>query len=279
MILEEVSTMSVDPAAQSRKAQTQMLFNTVARTYDTVGPAGFAHFGKELVDFVAVNPGQRVLDVATGRGAVLLPAAERAGASGEAVGIDLAESMVEATSAEIARRGLNARVLQMDAEQLDFPDASFDRVFCGFGVMFLPSQDKAVAGFRRVLKPGGRVGISTWKVTQIEDLGAVMESLGWSGERAPGWITDVERLTQLLESGGFSKVQAVESSTTLVYATFDDYWQTAMSTGRRRNLANLDEAETQRVKDAAAERLQDRLKPDGYHLTAVALLAKGERAD
>src|SRR5215203_1041052 len=271
--------MSMDAAAQSRKAQMQALFNTVARTYDTVGPAGFAHFGRELVDIVGVDPGQRVLDIATGRGAVLFSAAECAGTSGEVVGIDLAESMLEATSAEIARRGLSARVLQMDAEQIDFPDASFDRVFCGFGVMFLPSQDEAVAGFRRVLKPGGRVGISTWKVTQIEDLGIVLQSFGRSSSRAPGWITEVDRLSDLLQGAGFSNVQIVASSTTLVYATLEDYWQTAMSTGLRRDLATLDEADTARVKEAAAERLRDRLKPDGYHLTAVALLAVGERAD
>jgi O-methyltransferase / aklanonic acid methyltransferase len=269
--------MSMDAPAQSRKAQTQALFNTVAPTYDRVGPSGFAHFGRELVDLIGVNPGQRVLDIATGRGAVLLPAAERAGASGEVVGIDFAESMLEATSAEIARRRLSARVLQMDAEQLDFPDASFDRVFCGFGVMFLPAQDEAVAGFRRVLKPGGRVGISTWKVTQMEDLGAVLESFGRSNSRAPGWITEREGLSDLLQRAGFSNVQVMESASTLVYANMEDYWQTAMATGTRRSLAILDEAETRRVKEAVAERLRDRLKPDGYHIVAIALLAVGER--
>ena len=64
--------------------------------------------------------------------------------------------MVRATNEEAERRGLGIPVRVMDAEQLDFPDAEFDRVLCGFGVMFFPHLDQALAEFRRVLKPGGR---------------------------------------------------------------------------------------------------------------------------
>ena len=52
----------------SRKSQTKTLFNAVAPTYDE-GPGCFAHFGRRLVDLVGVESGQRVLDVASGRGA------------------------------------------------------------------------------------------------------------------------------------------------------------------------------------------------------------------
>jgi ubiquinone/menaquinone biosynthesis C-methylase UbiE len=266
------------PAAQERKAQTQMLFSAVAPVYDSVGPAGFKHFGRLLVDFVGVSPGQRVLDIATGRGAVLFPAAERAGDTGEVVGIDLAEGMVEALGKEIAQRGVKARVQRMDAEQLDFPDASFDRAFCAFGVMFLPSQAEAVAGFRRVIKPGGRVGVSTWKVTQIADLGEVLESLGHGNSHAPGWIAEADRLADLLQTAGFSGVQVKELSTTLVHKNVDQYWQTAMSAGMRGALVKLTESETARVRAAVAEKLSDRRQSDGFHLTATALLAVGDRA-
>jgi ubiquinone/menaquinone biosynthesis C-methylase UbiE len=81
--------------------------------------------------------------VATGRGAVLFPAAERVGTTGDAVGVDLAEGMVQAANEEAERRGWGPRVRAMDAEQLDFPDAAFDRVLCGFGIMFFPHLDQA----------------------------------------------------------------------------------------------------------------------------------------
>ncbi len=263
--------------SQSRKAQTQALFNVLAPTYDTTGPACFAHFGRELVELVGLDAGQRVLDVATGRGAVLFPAVERTGESGEVVGIDLAETMISETAAEIDRRGSSARVLPMDAEQLDFADASFDRVLCGFGVMFFPSQSQALAEFRRVLRPGGRIGLSTWKTTQVDDLGAVLHSMGLSSGMAPGWITEAERLSELLESARFEGVHVQEASNVFVYADLDQYWHTAMTTGLRRDLAKLNEPDASRVRESLAERLNDRQHADGLHIEATALLAVGDR--
>jgi len=105
--------------------------------YDS-GAGCFAHFGRRLVDVAGINAGARVLDIASGRGAVVLPAAERVGPGGEVVGVDLADAMVHATSEEAARRGLKARVSVMDAEALTFPSESFNFVICGFGIMFFP---------------------------------------------------------------------------------------------------------------------------------------------
>ena len=116
-----------------RKAQVRTIFDRLAPQYDAVGPACFAYFGRRLVDEVGIESGQRVLDVACGRGAVLFPVAERV-KPGDVVAIDLAEEMVRATNAEAQRRGLGAPARVMDAERLEFPDATFSRVLCGFGL-------------------------------------------------------------------------------------------------------------------------------------------------
>src|SRR5687767_6733720 len=93
--------------AEDRKARTGALFSGLARAYDPLGT--FAHFGRQLVSVVGIEASQRVLDVASGRGAVLFPAAEHVGDLGEVVGIDLAEGMAEATNEEAARLGLSFR--------------------------------------------------------------------------------------------------------------------------------------------------------------------------
>ena len=253
-------------------------FNSRAGDFDPQG--AFAHFGQRLVAVVGVEPGQRVLDVATGRGAVLFPAVERVGAAGEAVGVDLAESMVRATNEEAERRGLGTPVRVMDAEQLDFPDAGFDRVLCGFGVMYFPHLDQALAEFRRVLKPGGRLGVSTWRASSIEDLQAVLDDLGLAGSNAhrpPGWITEPEVLAHALTGAGFTDVRVVADSEAFRYADIEHYWQSIRGNGSGRRAAALDAAQLERVRAALAERFRAYQRPDGIHVVATALLAVGNR--
>ena len=263
--------------ATARKAQTRARFNSLAPDYDAGGPGSFAHFGRRLVELVGVEPGQRVLDVATGCGAILFPAAERVGAAGEAIGVDLAEAMVQATNAEAARRGLAARARVMDAERLDFPDAAFDRVFCGFGVMFFPDLDRALGEFRRVLAPGGRLGVSTWRVSSTEDLAVVLKELDLLPPRAPGWITDPDDLARPLVRAGFADVRVVADSATFHYADVEHYWQHAHCTGQRHSLDPLTPAQLERTRAVLAERLRPHQRPDGLHLVATALLAVASR--
>ena len=262
--------------AAGRKAQVRTQFNAIAPDYDS-GPGCFAHFGRRLVEAAGVAPGQRVLDVASGRGAVLLPSAERVGKSGEVVGVDLAEEMARATNDEAARRGLRARVRVMDAERLDFPDASFDRVLCGFGIMFFPDQERALGEFRRVLKPGGRIGVSTWHRTQNSELEAVLNEFGVTMTRQPGWITEPEALSRLLARAGFAAVRVNTDAQTFRYADVDEYWRQARGTGMRRALDALDSAQADRVRTALADRVRPRQRPDGFDSAASALLAVANR--
>lgn len=260
----------------SRKAQTRIQFNTVAADYDA-GPGCFAHFGRHLVAVANVEPGQRLLDVASGRGAVLFPSAEQVGQSGDVVGIDLADEMARATNEEAARRGLAARVRVMDAENLDFPDAAFDRVLCGFGIMFFPDQERALGEFRRVLRPGGRLGVSTWCVTSTSELEPVLTELGMRPPRHPGWITEPEDLSRVLTQAGFTDVSVNTDSHSFRYSGVEEYWRQARGTGMRRALDALTIDQAERARAALADRVRSHQRPDGLYLSATALLAVAGR--
>ena len=113
-------------------------------------------------DLVDLGPGDHVLDVACGRGAVLLPAARRVGDLGTVLGVDLSPAMVELAARSLADAGLRGDVEVMDAEHLTVGDATYDAALCAFGIFFFPHPERAVAELFRVLRPGGTVALSTW---------------------------------------------------------------------------------------------------------------------
>lgn len=242
--------------AEAHKTVARIIFNEVAADYDAEGVGVFAHFGRRLVEAAEVAPGQRVLDVATGRGAILFPAAEAAGLTGEVVGIDLAERMVELANAELRRRGLAARALVMDAERLDFPDASFDRALCGFGIMFFPDLPRALAELCRVLRPGGRLGLSTWKAAYTAEVIAVLDQLGLpnpGGHYRP--YRTAEELRAVLAGAGFGDISVREASARFHFTDVEQLWAGARASWLWRRLSALDNAQTRRAQRALAERL------------------------
>lgn len=262
-----------DPTAHKARVRNQ--FNAVATAYDA-GPGCFSYFGRELVAAAGIEPGQRVLDVASGRGAVLFPCAEKLGGTGELVGIDLSDEMARVTNAEAARIGIAGRVQVMDAEHLQFPDASFDRVVCGFGVMFFPDQVHALSEFRRVLKPGGLLAVSTWRVAQTSELHAAMTELGMGQGLEPGWITEPDVLASLLSKAGFENVSVDANSHAFRYTDVDQYWQQARGTGLRRTLDALSDADAARLRDALRQRVNPGPRTQ-FELTSTALIGIGHR--
>ena len=255
------------------------VFSRAAATYDHVGPRFFTDFGCRLVALAGIARGARVLDVATGRGACLFPAAEQAGPEGHVTGIDLAEPMVTATAAEIRARGLaQAEVLVMGAEQLDFPDASFAVVLCGFGIFFLPDPWRALAEWRRVLRPGGRLALSTWggrdeRWRWLNDLlnRYLPREPGPESSRSPARPAPVfhnaEGLEALLGEAGFVAIDVLREEAEYIYASEDDWWQTQYSHAARDAMEEIEQRHglegLARFKGEAFAGLQTLRRPDG----------------
>lgn len=174
---------------------------------------------RPLIEAAGVQPGDTVLDLASGAGEPALSVAQAVGPSGRVVATDPAPSMLAGLRRRAAAAGLqNLTVQQADMQSLPFADASFDRVTCRFGIMFVPDATRAFAEVRRVLRPGGSAAFLVWG-PQADNavLGTV---IGWGMKRfavaepgryaAPFGYGETGRLAAAMTAGGLQEAQERE---------------------------------------------------------------------
>jgi SAM-dependent methyltransferase len=136
-------------------------------------PALFRQWVGPVLQAAAVGRGDRLLDVACGTGVVARQAAPRVAPGGRVCGLDLNEAMLDvAASAEPAIEWLRG-----DAAAMPLPDAAFDVVVCQAALMFMPDPGAALAEMRRVLAPGGRLGLSVFRDGRFNPLYAAFAEL------------------------------------------------------------------------------------------------------
>jgi ubiquinone/menaquinone biosynthesis C-methylase UbiE len=247
---------------ESTKRAVAHAFSLAAEEYDQVNGGFFNPIGAKLARLAGLRPGDRVLDIGCGRGAVLFAALAEVGPQGFVVGVDLADGMVRATAAEAAGRGLrNVRVCQDDAEALGFPDRSFEAALSSFAVIFTPDPAAALAEVGRVLVPGGRFGFTAFGADEPgwERPGAVLnaflppQAARRRQSRAARYNPlgrSPEEAAELLHRAGFTDVRTVEHPAVTHYPDAESWWRAQHAGGWRAVLeaipaARLDQARTE----------------------------------
>lgn len=217
-----------------RNERLEGVFNRVAANFDSIGPKYFSDFGGKLVEYSRVNEGATLLDVACGKGASLFPAAHSVGEKGKVIGIDFSKEMVKETQSLICAQGLcNVKVLQMDAEKLDFFDNSFDYVLCGLSTSFFSNSSLAMDEMYRVLKDEERLGLSTWKKKEKKGvLDKVYTKLFPQNEnRNLNNITgrpdfgSVHGVEKILKDIGLKNIEIIVEEKTFYYKDEEEWWQ------------------------------------------------------
>jgi len=172
---------------------------------DSFHPGGLA-LTERLGTLLHLQPGYRVLDVASGKGTSAIHIAQRFGC--EAWGVDYGAQSVAEARAAAERAGVADRVhfRNGDAEALPFGNAEFDAVLCECAFCTFPDKGVAASEFARMLKPGGRVGLSD--LTRSGPLPRELESLlAWVACLADA--QPVEQYAAYLQAAGFT-VEHVE---------------------------------------------------------------------
>jgi enediyne biosynthesis protein CalE5 len=205
----------------------------VARWWRIVYEAPLVPVTRRMIELAEIRPGHRVLDAATGLGEPALAAAAVVGPAGRVTASDVSSEMLRIAAERAAEAGLtNLDFVQQDAEAIDYPDSSFDAVFCRFALMFLADPLSAIERMRRGLRKGGRLVAAVWgppeRVPLISvTMGVITRELqlpppppGTPGVFA---LADRGALEELFWKAGFEEVQSEPLNLTFEFASTDEY--------------------------------------------------------
>ena len=189
--------------------------------------------GESFLDWLALPNGLRCLDVGCGNGAFTEVLMAR-GAPAGVVGLDPSDGQIA-----FAREQAGAKTAEFhvgDAQALPFGDDSFDAALMALVISFVPDPAKAVAEMARVVRPGGWVATYMWDITNgglpIVPLYRAGKSLGLTtpGAANPA-VSRREALEQLWQRAGLADIEAQAFRTNVVYADFDDFWDSNTASG------------------------------------------------
>jgi ubiquinone/menaquinone biosynthesis C-methylase UbiE len=253
------------------------VFDRAAPTYDRVGEAYHGYFAGRLLDLAGLPGDAHLLDVACGRGAVLLAAAERG--IGRLTGIDVSPVMIELARADLRAAGITDVDLQvMDAERLELPDAGFDALTAAFALFFLPDPARAAAEFHRVLRRGGVVAVSTWgeeddRWSFADDLLAAAGSPRLRALQQP--FDRAEDVTRLLASAAFTDLQVHQEETVIHFDSSQQWWEWHWSFSIRGVLEQLPAEALDEYREACFREMEALRTSAGYPIRLQALITTG----
>ena len=190
---------------------------------------------QQLIDGLALQPGMTLLELAAGPGDTGFLAAELIEPGGRLISSDHSEAMVDVARARAQRLGLDDvdfRVI--NAESIDMPVASVDRVLCRWGLMLFVDPGAALGEMRRVLKPGGRVAVAVWGsphrnlwlsvYTEVLVRHGLVPALDPDGP-GPFALAEAGRLEGLLEGAGFVEWELSEVEVDRGGGSFEEGWE------------------------------------------------------
>ena len=246
---------------------------TEAERFDSL----LAPFGRRLLTAAALTPGERVLDVGCGNGAVSLDAARAVEPGGHVAGLDLSAPMLAVARRRAEERGVGADFVQGDAQTISFDDG-FDVLLSRFGVMFFDDPEAAFANLAKAARPGGRLCFVCWQEMLVNEWLAVpslamvshvgIPELPEPGAPGPFALADPDRTRQLLTSAGWSDIDLVEHKDGMRMGRDpEDVIAFMLSDEMGRRLVDGKDPEAvQAGKQATLEALQPFVTPDGVVL-------------
>ncbi len=249
-----------------------------------------AESAETMLELTRPQPGERVLELACGPGGLGLAAAERVAPAGEIVLSDVVAEMTAIAAARASALGLeNVSTRELDLEQIDEPDDSFDVILCREGMMFAPEPARAAREIARVLRPGGRFAIAVWGPRERNPwLGVVFDAVSAQigtpvpppGVPGPFSLADSEELMRLFTDAALANVAVSELSVPTHAGSFEEWWErTSVLAGPlAKLLTSLSDESVLAIRARARAAVRQYETHEGIELPGVTLLAWGRHA-
>jgi len=238
-----------------------------------------------LVRELAPKPGETILELAAGPGDTGFAAAALLGNEGQLISTDFSSEMTEVARRRGRELGLlNVEYRTMDAEHLELEDDSVDGVICRFGFMLMSDTEAALAETRRVLRPGGRLVLATWRGPErnpwVAIGGRILTARGFMPPNEPGapgmfTMSDDGRVESLLAAAGFTDVLIDDVPVRMPYGDVDEYVTATRDTGGAfaRAFNEASEEEQRAITQELAEAFTPFEVDGGLALPGLALVA------
>jgi len=234
-----------------------------------------AEVSATMVDALALQPGDRVLELAAGPGDTGFMAAELIRPGGTLICSDGAEAMVEVARERAAAQGIdNVEFRQLELEWIDLPTADVDAVLCRWGIMLIADPDAAAREIRRVLRPRGRAALAVWDLAERNPWTAIPMAALRAQPGVPAPDPDAPNmfslaaegaLAELLHGAGFVEVTVAAVAMQQRLSSVEQWLAVTLdlSASRRDAYEALDDARRQAVHDQIAEQARPFTDEDG----------------
>jgi ubiquinone/menaquinone biosynthesis C-methylase UbiE len=236
-----------------------------------------------MLERLAAQPGQTILELGAGTGETGLLAARLVDPGGRVILTDRSTAMLEAAERRARELGLsNVELRALDMEAIDLPEAAVDGVLCRLALMLVPDTAAALAGIRRVLRPGGRLIATVWDAVERNPwapaLWEVIERMTDLPPARPGGpgmfsLGDAGRIEALLADAGFREIAVEPIAIEWRYDDFESYWRTQSSLNGSLSqlLPTLPQEERDLLADAVRKAVERFRSPEGYRAPGSAL--------
>ena len=249
---------NANPPSVPASDQIARLFDQLADGYDRAALRFFPFAADRLVERLAPRPGEKILDVATGTGAVAVALAQRLSGNGRVMAVDISERMLDRAYANVRRMALhNVDLHPMDAAALEFRSGYFDAVACSFGLFFMQDMTEALREWRRVLRPGGRIALTGFGADAFQPLAdaycRTLHDCGGPDLRAADFpwqrLATAEMFTEVLVRSGFEAIECTNVQLGYHLQNALEWWDVVWNSGFRGPLLGLDETRLEQFRE------------------------------